>query len=196
MFVTGCASGMARYLPGWSEVRLLAVRRFDGTHGFVLPIFRCQWVDVTSIDTSNQTYTAPLSSSLNPDRFLCEGTLQPDTWIRTEFNTTCCLGTGCCGDSNQTRCCGGEPVYRAGCETWDEADDDNQSEVNVTLPLSGEGQVTEKCWNSTGSWGETRDCGLKLHPKGKYLQCDKPGEQVALQDVMTTDFYQVRALSL
>jgi hypothetical protein len=66
----------------------------------------------------------------------------------------------------------------------------------VTLPLSGEGQVTEKCWNSSGSWGEKRDCGLKLHPKGKYLKCNKPGQQVALKKVTTTDFYQVRKFDI
>ncbi|CAF3803803.1 unnamed protein product [Adineta steineri] len=152
---------------------------------------RCQWIDVTSIDTSIQSYTAPLYSSLNPDGFLCEGTPQPDTWVRTEFNTTCCSSQGCCGNSNETQCCGGEPVDRVGCETWEGAQEDNVSEVMVTLPLSGEGQVTEKCWNSTGSWGEKRDCGLKLHPKGKYLTCNKPSQQVALKNVISTDFYQV-----
>lgn len=143
-----------------------------------------------------QSYTAFLYSSLNPDGFLCEGVPKPDTWIRTEFTTTCCGGNGCCGDSNTTQCCGGQPVYRAGCKPWIVAEEDNKSEIPVTLPLSGEGQVTEKCWNSSGSWGEKRDCGLKLHPKGKYLNCKKPGKKVALKKVVTTDFYQVRKLDL
>ncbi|CAF3738674.1 unnamed protein product [Rotaria sordida] len=76
---------------------------------------RCQWIDVTSINTSAQPYTTSLYSSLNPHGFLCEGTPQPDTWIRTEFNTTCCSGNGCCGESNLTQCCGGLPVVRI-CE--------------------------------------------------------------------------------
>jgi hypothetical protein len=155
-------------------------------------LFRCQWIDVTSINTSVHSYTTSLYSSLNPDGFLCEGVPQPNTWIRTEFNTTCCSGNECCGDSNETQCCGGQPVDREGCDRWKGAEEDNQAEVMVTLPLSGEGQVTEKCWNSSGSWGEKRDCGLKLHPKGKYLKCNKPGQQVALKKVTTTDFYQVR----
>jgi hypothetical protein len=159
-------------------------------------LFRCQWIDVTSINTFVHSYTTSLYSSLNPDGFLCEGVPQPNTWIHTEFNTTCCSGNECCGDSNETQCCGGQPVDREGCDRWKGAEEDNQAEVMVTLPLSGEGQVTEKCWDSSGSWGEKRDCGLKLHPKGKYLKCNKPGQQVALKKVTTTDFYQVRKFDI
>ena len=161
------------------------------THIFFL-LFSCQWIDVTSVNTSTKSLTTTLYSTINPDGFLCEGTPQPNVWVRTEFNTTCCSVNKCCGDSNATQCCGGQPVDRAGCDTWRGAEEDNQAEVMVTIPLSGEGQVTEKCWNSSGSWGEKRDCGLKLHWMGKYLKCNKPGQQVALKEVVATDFYQVR----
>nr|MBA3453963.1 hypothetical protein [Deltaproteobacteria bacterium] len=37
-------------------------------------VLECQWVDVTTIDTSNKEVTHPLSFTSNPDGFLCEGT--------------------------------------------------------------------------------------------------------------------------
>lgn len=129
---------------------------------------------------------------MNPEEMLCEGTVLNDTWVETNLTTQCCGGSGCCGDSNLTQCCGGLPVTRPGCDKWQGADDDNVARVTTTIPLDGEGQVTAKCSNSSGSWGEKRDCGFRLHPKGKMLSCDTPGSMVSLNGVISKKFYQVR----
>lgn len=154
-------------------------------------IDRCQWVDVTSYNTSSNTYTDELVSSLNPDNFLCEGVTRNETWIPTNFTTMCCSGSGCCGDTPMTNCCGGLPVSKQGCNTWKGATDDNLSKINVTLPLDGEGQLTANCASSSGTWGPQRDCGFRLHPQGKMLTCGSPGRNATVKNVTAMSEYQV-----
>ncbi|CAF1266396.1 unnamed protein product, partial [Didymodactylos carnosus] len=150
----------------------------------------CQWIDVTSYNTRKQEYTSYLQSHVNPDGFLCEGVSINNSWIETNFSTTCCNGEGCCGNSNSTECCGGEPVYRTNCDYWSGYEDDNKAETEVTLPLNGNGQLTADCWTISGHWGPRRDCGFRLHPYGKYLSC-QPGEYKTLMKVQTSIEYQI-----
>lgn len=159
-------------------------------HIFVF-LYSCQWVDVTSINTAVNTYTTEFQSYLNPDNFICEGTPYDDTWIETTFKTTCCNGTGCCGDTPATTCCGGLPVERQKCATWKGADKDNAAKLTVTIPLNGEGLVTADCANSSGKWGEKRDCGFRLHSQGKMLTCSTPGQSAMIKQVTASTFYQV-----
>lgn len=152
---------------------------------------RCQWIDVTTYNTSANTYTDELVSSLNPDNFLCEGVPQNETWTPTNFTTMCCSGSGCCGDTPMTNCCGGLPVSKQGCNTWKGATDDNLTKINVTLPLDGEGQLTTSCASLSGKWGAQRDCGFRLHPQGKMLSCGSPGRNATVKNVTATSEYQV-----
>lgn len=128
---------------------------------------------------------------MNPDGFLCEGTPIDNEWLPTNFTTECCNGAGCCGDSPLTTCCGGLPVEKGACKLWSDALKDNAATVSVTVPLDGEGQITADCAASSGSWGEKRDCGFRLHPKGKMLTCPTPGQSVALKGVSANNFFQV-----
>lgn len=154
-------------------------------------IISCQWIDVSGLDTTVRPYTDQLTSILNPDDFLCEGTPIADTWLPTNFTTTCCPGTDCCGDTEMTKCCGGLPVERPACNQWKGYNKDNKATVMVTIPKDGEGQVTANCAPTSGNWGEQRDCGFRLHPKGKMLDCGNPGGNAVLKNVAASTFFQV-----
>ncbi|HEY0463837.1 MAG TPA: lysyl oxidase family protein, partial [Polyangiaceae bacterium] len=93
----------------------------------------CQWVDVTTIDTSQGPVTKPLGLKSNPDGFLCEGTPVLDAngdpeWEPTEFKSE-----------------SGETVDRPKCDFVDNVDANNFEQLAVTLPVPGEGMVTEPC---------------------------------------------------
>lgn len=154
-------------------------------------MFSCQWIDVSSINTSVSSHTDEFKSILNPDGFLCEGSPINNTWLSTNFTTTCCNGSTCCGSTPMTECCGGLPVEKPACNMWSDASKDNTLTKNITVPLDGEGQVTEDCQASSGKWGEKRDCGFRLHPTGKMLTCSTPSQNATLKNVTATTFFQV-----
>jgi len=106
----------------------------------------CQWVDVTSVDTSRAPVKAPLGFVSNPDGFLCEGTPVVDeegepVWEPTEFKTA-----------------DGETVDRPECTFTPKWDRNNGGALDVTLPLPGEGLVTSPC--TRGQLGLHRNCGF------------------------------------
>jgi hypothetical protein len=115
----------------------------------------CQWVDVTTVDTSKRAITYPLSFTTNPDGFLCEGTPVLDAqglpvWEMTNFVTE-----------------KGGPVYRPKCDFYPAWQDNNSHSYNVTLPIAGESFVTMPC--TRGQIGPLRNCGLE--PTAVTLSC-------------------------
>ena len=123
----------------------------------------CQWVDVTTIDTSGGPVTKPLGLKSNPDQFLCEGTPVLDengdpVWEPTEFKTEA-----------------GETVDRPKCDFVKNADKNNYGELPVTLPVPGEGMITEPC--KRGQIGPKRNCGYTYDAK---LSSCPPGETIHL----------------
>jgi Lysyl oxidase len=123
----------------------------------------CQWVDVTTVDTSEGPVTKPLGLTSNPDGFLCEGTPVLDkkgnqVWEPTEFTSDT-----------------GETVDRPACEFIKNSDANNHAEKPVTLPIPGEGMVTSEC--TRGQIGPKRNCGYKY--AGELLTCT-PGAAVHL----------------
>lgn len=123
----------------------------------------CQWVDVTTVDTSQAPVTAPLGLKSNPDGFLCEGTPVLDkngdqVWEPTAFK------------SEQ-----GDTVDRPKCDFIDDYDANNFQERDVTLPVPGEGMITSAC--TRGQIGPKRNCGYTYQAG---LQACTPGETVHL----------------
>lgn len=106
----------------------------------------CQWVDVTSIETTRAPVTAPLGFVSNPDGFLCEGVPVLDengdpVWEPTAFTDSA-----------------GETVDRPKCSFMSNWDRNNTGKLDVTLPLPGEGMVTSAC--TRGQIGVHRNCGF------------------------------------
>lgn len=111
----------------------------------------CQWLDVTSVDTSAGPVTQALGYLSNPDGFLCEGEPVLDaagelTWEPTAFTTA-----------------EGEAVDRPMCAftpTWDA---NNYGARDVTLPAPGGGLLTSEC--TRGQIGRLRNCGFSQLPE-------------------------------
>jgi hypothetical protein len=123
----------------------------------------CQWIDVTSIDTSGKPVTKPLGVRSNPDGFLCEGTPVVDDngdleWEPTKFKND-----------------DGEVVDRPKCDYMPGWDDNNYDERDVILPLPGEGMVTAAC--TRGQIGRHRNCGFNYDHE---VQACTAGKKVTL----------------
>ncbi len=108
----------------------------------------CQWVDVTPIDSSAAAVTSSLSFHVNPDKFLCEGTVKTDDagnvlYEETEFMTE-----------------QGEPESRIACDETDGTADNNVATDEVTVPKGTGGLVTEPC--TRGQLGPARNCDFQL----------------------------------
>jgi hypothetical protein len=124
-----------------------------------------QWVDVTGVDTSKSPAERQLSFHSNPDDFLCEGIPVLDAegdpvYEPTEFKT----------DDDQT-------VYRAKCDFGKGTRENNMESYNVTLPIDGNGYVTEECKH--GEIGPLRNCGFQKVNHVIVYNCT-PEEQVRL----------------
>jgi hypothetical protein len=123
----------------------------------------CQWIDVTSEDTSKAPVTKSLSFHSNPDGFLCEGEPVLDssgnqTWTPTTFTTAA-----------------GQPVDKPACTFAPDWDQDNLDSYMLTLPTDGNGYVTAPC--ARGQLGPLRNCGLAK--QDDTLTCT-PGATVTL----------------
>lgn len=115
----------------------------------------CQWVDITTVDTSTRAKTYPLSFTSNPDGFICEGTPVLDDkglpiWEPTEFRTAT-----------------GEVVHKQKCDFYPGWKDNNGFSYNVTAPVSGESFVNLPC--DRGQEGPLRNCGFE--PPTVNLDC-------------------------
>jgi len=164
-----CLESVARYSnhessPTWSPYGSCAFQGISPGWGDQYNAgIECQWVDVTTIDTSAGPVTKPLGLESNPDQFLCEGTpvLDDDgdqVWEPTEFETD-----------------KGETVDRPKCDFVEKASANNYEELPVTLPIPGEGMVTEPC--TRGQLGPKRNCGYTYEKK---LRSCTPGATVHL----------------
>jgi Lysyl oxidase len=123
----------------------------------------CQWVDVTTIDTSEGAVTQPLGLRSNPEGFLCEGAPVLDdegqvTWEETDLTTET-----------------GDPVDRPVCDEKPDWDGNNYDEIDVTLPTPGKGMITEPC--TRGQIGPLRNCGYAYD---ETVYSCTPGETVTL----------------
>jgi len=164
-----CLESVARYSnheasPTWSPYNECSYQGISPGWGDQYNAgIECQWVDVTTIDTSDGPVTKPLGLKSNPDQFLCEGTPVLDAngdpvWEPTEFKTEA-----------------GETVDRQKCDFIDNVDENNYRELPVTLPVPGEGMVTEPC--TRGQIGPKRNCGYTYDAK---LSSCTPGATVNL----------------
>jgi len=123
----------------------------------------CQWIDVTTINTSAGPVTRPLGLKSNPEGFLCEGEPLVDkdglpVWEPTQLTTP-----------------EGEPVDRPECDERPAWDSNNFDSLDVTLPLPGRGMVTEPCMR--GQIGPHRNCGFSYDDA--TMACP-PGTTVSL----------------
>ncbi|MBA2542917.1 MAG: hypothetical protein H0V17_24940, partial [Deltaproteobacteria bacterium] len=142
----------------------------------------CQWVDVTTIDTSNKEVTHPLSFTSNPDGLLCEGTPILDDQGYPVFEPTEFLTAG------------GDVVHKAGCEQLDNWDANNGGTYDVTLPQSGGSFVTRPC--DRGQIGPLRNCGFEdkqvrfdcLPGSTVTLRCDLQGNNAQPQVARICEF--------
>ncbi|HYP98973.1 MAG TPA: lysyl oxidase family protein [Polyangiaceae bacterium] len=164
-----CLESVARYSnheasPTWSPYGSCAFQGISPGWGDQYNAgIECQWVDVTTIDTSAGPVTKPLGLKSNPDQFLCEGTPVVDAdgdqvWEPTKFKTE-----------------EGETVDRPKCDFVKNASANNYQELPVTLPVPGEGMVTEPC--TRGQLGPKRNCGYTYD--GHLSSC-MPGAAVKL----------------
>jgi hypothetical protein len=164
-----CLESVARYSnhessPTWSPYNDCSFQGISQGWGDQYNAgIECQWVDVTSIDTSRGAVTKPLGLRSNPDGFLCEGSAVLDeagdpVWEPTQFKTD-----------------KGETVDRPKCDFSPNHDRNNYQERDVKLPVLGEGMITEPC--TRGQVGPKRNCGYNY--EGGLHECT-PGKTVSL----------------
>ncbi len=164
-----CLESVARYAnhessPTWSPYNDCSFQGISQGWGDQYNAgIECQWVDVTTVDTSAGPVTRPLGLQSNPDGFLCEGEPVVDkdgnpVWEATDFKSE-----------------GGETVDRPKCDFTESWDSNNFQARDVTLPVPGEGMITEPC--TRGQLGPKRNCGFNYG--GSLLSCT-PGATVAL----------------
>jgi hypothetical protein len=128
----------------------------------------CQWIDVTSVDTSKKPVTGPLTFVSNPDGFLCEGTPILDSsgnqeWVPTSFLSST-----------------GQPVDKPACNYYSTPTDpnawlsDNTDTYNTTVPSPGNGYVTTACTHD--EIGPLRNCSFSSQSSGTCT----PGAQTTV----------------
>ncbi|CAG8479009.1 11722_t:CDS:10 [Scutellospora calospora] len=118
----------------------------------------CQWIDITGLPAQ----TAILSDTLNPDGFLCEGSLILNSsnniqWVLTNYTTSY-----------------GYPVSRVRCN-YTKGWDSNNYEAMQYILHNQLSFVTEPC--TRGQSGPLRDCGFQV--QNDTIECT-PGENVTL----------------
>ncbi|CAG8763053.1 5235_t:CDS:2, partial [Cetraspora pellucida] len=118
----------------------------------------CQWIDITGLPAQ----TALLSDDLNPDGFLCEGSLVLNSsnaiqWELTNYTTSY-----------------GYPVSRAKCNFTKNWNSNNHDSINYILH-NNLSFVTEPC--TRGQSGPLRDCGFQV--QNDIIECI-PSENVTL----------------
>ena len=156
-----CLESVARYgnhegSPTWSPYNDCAFQGISAGWGDQYNAgIECQWVDVTSVDTSEGPVTLPLGLRSNPAGFLCEGTPVLDdegnpVWEKTDLLTA-----------------DGLPVDRPVCDRKQDWNANNYDELPVRLPLPGEGMITEPC--TRGQIGPHRNCGFAYD--GEVVSC-------------------------
>lgn len=109
----------------------------------------CQGVDVTTIDVSSGPVVGTITSTVNPEALMCEGLPHVDAnGDVDQWEATSVLDDE--GNVIQRPVCD-----HSGTPGWDL---NNTGEVPATIPVAGEGVITEACVD--GEIGPFRDCGL------------------------------------
>lgn len=121
----------------------------------------CQWVDITTVDATGGL-AAPLTFEVNPDAFLCEGTLVRDAQGQVQFEPTEFV--------NEM----GLVESRFKCEPFPDAAADNTVTAQVVVPAEG-GLVTGPCRDF--QVGPARNCGFAR--RGGVITCT-PGATVTV----------------
>ncbi|KAF0448457.1 lysyl oxidase-like protein 2/3/4 [Gigaspora margarita] len=127
----------------------------------------CQWVDVTGLPAQ----TALLGYVLNPDGFLCEGSLILNNafpWEPTNFTSALLW------EPTNFTTSYGYPVYREKCNFIKNWDANNYESIIYNLP-NNLSFVTEPC--TRGQSGPLRDCGFQV--QDNTIECTS-GENVTL----------------
>jgi hypothetical protein len=132
----------------------------------------CQWLDVTTVDTSAAPVTKQLSFTTNPDGFLCEGNLVEDAQGMLTFDPT----TFTTAD--------GKPVDKPECDYTPNYDANNTDTTPATVPQPGEGYVTQPCIH--GEIGPLRNCAMKKAPAASYTFACTPGATAHLSCTVPT----------
>ncbi|MBM4361512.1 MAG: hypothetical protein FJ104_02440, partial [Deltaproteobacteria bacterium] len=164
-----CLESVARYAnheksPLWSPYNVCSYQGISAGWGDQYNAgIECQWIDVTSVDTTTAPVTRALGLRSNPEGILCEG--EPvrgadgePVWEPTELRTPL-----------------GEVVDRPACTEAPRWEENNYGEHPVTLPLQGEGMLTSPC--ERGQIGPRRNCGFKAETD---LRSCTPGATVTL----------------
>ena len=142
----------------------------------------CQWLDVTTVDTSGGAVTKDLTFTTNPDGFLCEGTLVTDAAGALVFDPT------------SFKTATGAAVDRPECDFTTAYADNNTDTTPATVPPPGEGYVTQPC--TANQLGPLRNCALAKAPTPaltcnpgatSHLRCTVPAGSAA-QVVRACDF--------
>jgi len=110
----------------------------------------CQWIDVTDVDTSKKVVTRDLVMNSNHKNWLCEGVINRDAngnpiWIPT-------------GELTAT----GQIIEKQSCTTSPGALDNNHDVVQASIPMKGQGLITQGCRDVDHSLGPKRDCEFTL----------------------------------
>jgi len=132
----------------------------------------CQWIDVTSTNTTKSPHTASLDVTVNPKNWLCEGLVNKypngsSIFVPTgEFTTDPPYPVA--NVSIDKWSCVGSPGALA----------NNEDKINFTLPLDGQSIVTMPCQESGHRHGPKRDC--EFVPWKMVEKCT-PGKKVTLK---------------
>jgi len=117
---------------------------------------RCQWVDVTNVDTRKGPVTSTLSMTGNPKNWLCEGVALKypngtQQWVPTGETTTA-----------PPYSVAGESIDKFNCTTTPGALDNNYDSVQATIPTKGNGLLTSSCPWKDHNLGPKRDCEFTI----------------------------------
>jgi hypothetical protein len=126
----------------------------------------CQWLDVTSIDTSTAPVSGMREFDSNPDGFLCEGSLELTSSGMLEFTPT------------SFKTAAGKPVDKPMCNYVPNWSANNTDQAPDAVPADGEGYVTAPC--IANQIGPLRNCELKKAPAASYHLSCTPGASAML----------------
>ena len=132
----------------------------------------CQWVDLTTVDTSGGPVARPLTMEVNPKNWMCEGNVLKDgagdpLWVPTGELTTAPPYTEA-----------GQSIDKMACTDTPGALANNIDSVEIVVPTPGNGLLTSPCLDPQQNFGPNRDCEFTL--RSAFDACNA-GSDVTLQ---------------